>query len=279
MPWHLTDDLDEFLSAAGDFLRSRRVEHTVPLTLTDALRRRGRHAYGPEDPYFGWFSGGGPTAGACLRTPPHPLLLTGLPAGAAAELAAALAGRPLPAVNALTGDAEAFAADWGRRTGATAHARRRSRLYRLAQLVPAKRVVPGGPRVAGPSDRGLLVAWVEQFQHDIGDSADRAADIVDGKLDHRGLTLWEVDGVPVSMAGVSRPEAGMVRVQAVYTPKELRGHGYGGAVTTAVTRAALGAGAAEVVLFTDLANPTSNALYQRLGYRPVEDRVVLEFSA
>jgi predicted GNAT family acetyltransferase len=81
------------------------------------------------------------------------------------------------------------------------------------------------------------------------------------------------------MAGISRPEAGMVRVAAVYTPPEVRGRGYGGAVTAAVTRSALDAGAAHVVLFTDLANPTSNALYQRLGFRPVEDRTVVEFTA
>jgi predicted GNAT family acetyltransferase len=81
----------------------------------------------------------------------------------------------------------------------------------------------------------------------------------------------------VSMAGVSRVEAGMLRVLAVYTPKDLRGHGYAGAVTSAVSRAALDGGAEHVVLFTDLANPTSNALYQRLGYRPIEDRTVMEF--
>jgi len=56
-----------------------------------------------------------------------------------------------------------------------------------------------------------------------------------------------------------------------------RRQGYGGAVTAAVSRAALVAGADHVVLFTDLANPTSNALHQRLGYRPVEDRVMLRF--
>ena len=72
----------------------------------------------------------------------------------------------------------------------------------------------------------------------------------------------------------------MVRILIVYTPPEHRGRGYGGAATTVVTRQALDAGRiGDVVLFTDLANPTSNALYQRLGYRPVEDRVVVEFSS
>jgi predicted GNAT family acetyltransferase len=33
-----------------------------------------------------------------------------------------------------------------------------------------------------------------------------------------------------------------------------------------------------VLLYTDLANPVSNSIYQRIGYRDVEDRVVLSFS-
>jgi predicted GNAT family acetyltransferase len=73
------------------------------------------------------------------------------------------------------------------------------------------------------------------------------------------------------MAGSSRRVAHQIRIAPVYTPAHLRGRGYAGAVTSAVTRSALSAGADDVLLFTDLDNPTSNALYQRLGYRPVAD--------
>jgi predicted GNAT family acetyltransferase len=48
-------------------------------------------------------------------------------------------------------------------------------------------------------------------------------------------------------------------------------------VTIAASRAAQDPGAAEVVLFPDLANPTSNALYQRLGYEAVADRAIYSF--
>jgi predicted GNAT family acetyltransferase len=92
------------------------------------------------------------------------------------------------------------------------------------------------------------------------------------------VLLWEVDGEPVSMAVRSRLEAGMSRVQYVYTPQEHRGHGYAGGATVAATQDALAAGAQEVVLVTDLANPISNGLYWKLGYRPVEDRTVVLFS-
>jgi predicted GNAT family acetyltransferase len=92
-----------------------------------------------------------------------------------------------------------------------------------------------------------------------------------------GHILWEVDGRVVSYAAVGKPINGMSRVGPVYTPPEDRGHGYGSAVTAAVTQWALDAGAENVVLFTDLANPVSNSIYQRIGYRPVYDSTELEF--
>ena len=94
-----------------------------------------------------------------------------------------------------------------------------------------------------------------------------------------GLVLWEHEGRPVSLAGRNRAAAGQARVGPVYTPPELRGRGFGGAATAAITQAALDDGAEGVVLFTDLANPASNTLYQRLGYRPVSDWTVIRFGA
>jgi RimJ/RimL family protein N-acetyltransferase len=276
MTWHLTGSVEEFDDVAGDFLRSRPVEHTVPLTLVDTLRRQGPHAYGPEDPIFGWYrSTDRPVTGACLQTPPFPLLITAAPDLAA--LAGLVVGRPLPGVNALAADVDEFAAAWRQHTGATTVPGLRSRLYRLDVLTPPSPLAPGTPRVAGRADRDLLISWMTAFQHEIGEGIRDVADSVDEMVAYGGLTLWEVEGVPVSMAGGTRPEAGMVRVLAVYTPPEHRGRGYAGAVTTVVSRAALDAGTVDVVLFTDLANPTSNALYRRLGYRPVEDRAIVEF--
>ena len=276
MTWHITGNVQEFQQTAGEFLRSRPVEHTVPLTLVDTLRERGPHFYGPDDPVFGWWrADGGPVTGAFLQTPPFPLLLTAAPD--VPRLAALLAGRPLPGVNALASDAEEFAAAWRRLTGARTAPGRRSRLFRLGELTPPAPHPPGVARVARAGDRDLLLAWLTAFHQDIGEEQRDLDRLVDEKLEYGGLTLWEVDGVPVSMAGASRPEAGMVRVMAVYTPPGLRGRGYAAAVTAVVSRAALDAGARDVVLFTDLANPTSNALYQRLGYRPVEDRTVVPF--
>ncbi len=70
----------------------------------------------------------------------------------------------------------------------------------------------------------------------------------------------------------------MVRAGPVHTPPELRRRGYAGAATVTVSHAVLNAGVQDVVLYTDLAKPASNALYQRVGYRPAEYRAVFSFS-
>jgi predicted GNAT family acetyltransferase len=280
MAWHTTADVDEFLGTAGEFLRSRPVENTVMLTLAETLQRRGPRVYGPEDPHFGWWtSAEGVVEGALLQTPPYPLLLSRVPPDAVPAAAELLADRSLPGVNALSADADAFAEAWQRITGCAAKIGRQSRLYRLDRLIPPSPFAAGAGRVAGEADRPLLVEWFVAFHGDIGEAARAVDEMVDDRLSYGGLTFWEVDGRPVALAGVSQPAGGTVRVSAVYTPREVRGRGYGAAVTATVTQAALDAGADDVVLFTDLANPTSNALYQRLGYRPVEDRSVVEFTA
>jgi predicted GNAT family acetyltransferase len=121
-----------------------------------------------------------------------------------------------------------------------------------------------------------MITWFEAFAQEIGDlaMADHAAS-VDDRISYGGITVWEADGVPVSIAALTRAVAGMARVGPVYMPPELRGRGYAGAATAAISRAARDAGVRDIVLYTDLANPTSNALYQHLGYRPVTDRIVL----
>ena len=273
MAWNLTDDVDEFLTGAGDFLRARPVENTVLLTIANTLRRHGPAVYGEDPPVLGWCDGG-----AFLRTPPRGALLTAMPPEAAADLARALKGSALPSVDGPPPVVEAFAAEWQRLTGATARVHGARRLFRRERLVPPVRPAVGQARVAGPGDRDLLIDWMTTFEREIGEEPTLTEAFVDDKLSHGGLSLWEVNGVPVSMAGSTRREAGMVRVQAVYTPREHRARGFAGAATVAVTQAALDAGATEIVLFTDVHNATSNALYQRIGYQPVSDRTTLELS-
>ncbi|MFC5636346.1 GNAT family N-acetyltransferase [Streptomyces bullii] len=280
--WCLTHDLDDFLSRAGAFLRSRPAEHTVPLTVTETLRTRGPHVYGDGVPEFGVLERDGTVRASLFRTPPHWLNLTALTGEEADALAARLAavGQRLPGVNAEQDTAAAFAEAWQRHTGVTVTLRQRQRLYRLGTPTVPQPLPPGRPRVAGAADRERLVRWCEEFGEAVGTgTVQDAAAWADARIERGGVTFWETpDGTPVAMAGTTPKVAGQVRVAGVYTPPRLRGRGYAGAATAEVSRAALAAGVREVLLFTDLANPTSNALYQRIGYRPVADFAVYDFT-
>lgn len=151
------------------------------------------------------------------------------------------------------------------------------RIYRLDAVTPPTGV-SGAPRPAVPAEIPLLSDWVSAF------AAETGAPVADPRLAERvavgRLWVW-VDGGrdsespavprPVAMNWTSPPAAGVVRVSAVFTPPERRGRGYASALVAATSQAALEDGATACTLFTDLANPTSNAIYQRIGYRPVAD--------
>ena len=281
MAWQLTDSLDEFERVAAPYLLADPVRQTVPLSVLSSLRHAGPSAFGTEPPVFGWhYSRDGKLDGVVLQTPPYPLLLAAAPPESVAALLTLLAAeRGLPAaVNVDAAGEEQFLAAWSASTGGTGLARMRQRLFRLGALAAPHPAPPGVARVADRGDVDLLVDWHDAFAREAGTVAAGSDRIVADRLSHGGLTLWEVGGGPVAMAGTHRPVAGVVRVSGVYTPPAERRRGYGGAVTAAVSQAALTAGAAGVVLFTDVANPTSNAIYQRLGYRPIEDRVMLDLT-
>lgn len=290
MPWELTDDPTAFLDAAGGFLTAYTAENNLLLTVTDAVRTEGTRTFGEQSPWYGWWrpGPGAEVAGACLRTPPLPVVLGRMPEAAAGELAAVLAERDgapgLPGgvtgaggVNGAVAAGEAFAAGWREVTGAEASVRRRERLYRLSRLTGPDPAPSGTARRARPEERDLLVGWFEAFAREVGERTRDYRAGVESRTARGGLWLWEDGGRPVAMAATSAQAAGMVRVGPVYTPPEVRRRGYAAGATAAAADDALARGAREVLLFTDLANPTSNALYQRLGFLPVSDRVVLAF--
>ena len=216
--------------------------------------------------------------------PPHRVGLQGVPATLASDVGRGVAALVRDASREPVGvvgppaAAEAFGRAWTAEVGGTAHVTRRQRLHELGRLV-APVGVAGSARPVEDGDAELVAGWAAGFLVDIGDLPGHdAAGIAARLLTDPQVRLWLRDGAPVSLAAARPPVAGVSRVGPVYTPPEHRGRGYASAVTAEVTRLALAAGAERVCLYTDLANPTSNAIYARLGYRPVQDEVELTFT-
>ncbi|MFD6988684.1 GNAT family N-acetyltransferase [Streptomyces sp. NPDC059943] len=276
MGWQLTEDVEEFRTAADPCLALEPARSTLLLTISESFRVNG--AATPVR--FGYWreSDDGPVTAGFVQTPPLRPLLGPMPDRAARELVPVLRALD-PSLNSVQGEnacAEAFAAEWTGRSGGW-QVSHRVRLFRLGELTPPDPAPAGRARLAADADLPLLAEWMSAFAADTGQPSADHTQATAERIAAGRLWLWDVAGAPVSMASVSPVIAGQARVSPVYTPPRLRGRGYGGAVTAAVSRATREAGAEQVLLFTDLANRTSNALYQRLGYRPLTDSQALTF--
>ena len=286
--WVASGSIDEFLRTTIPVLAAQPVRNTLLLTVFDRLRTESPHAFGERDPQLlTWYDTEGSATGALLRTPPYGFVLSDVPAestGALVDLLvdpeSGLDGREIN----LPESCEApFGAAWAARTGNAPRVLERFRLYRLGELVAPDPAPAGKPRLATDDDVRLIAGYVEAFWNEVEHSVPKdargtAVRMAAGRVAEGVFQLWlDESGAPVSLAGHTPIVAGMSRIGPVYTPPELRGRGYAAGATIAATQAALERGASEVLLFTDLANPVSNRLYQRLGYLPVSDRARLEF--
>jgi predicted GNAT family acetyltransferase len=274
-----------FARRAAPFLLQHEAEHNVLLGICASLR--GRPAPAPArgaPPYLATVEDAGAVVAVAFRAPPRKLLLSRTaapdPAPAAALVTGDLAAVD-PALPAALGPAavsRAFAGEWTRRTGRAARRALALRIYALDAVTPP-RATPGALRRATHADRDLVVAWVLAFHRELGEGDDRRAAerLAEAHLTEVGaagpasaLYLWE-DGWPVSMAAAGGATPHGIRIYLVYTPPEHRRRGYASAGVAALSRAMLDAGRRFCFLYTDLANPTTNRIYQQIGYRPVGD--------
>ena len=218
----------------------------------------------------------GDIVGCAFRTPPFNLGITRLPAAAVEELAADVAQvyDSLRGVLGPAAEARALAARWSELKGAAVREHMRERIYVLERVIPPGRAAPGRARTASEADAGLVVSWVEAFAAE----ADAPANMEQiRRLVKRGrILLWDDDGAR-SMAATGADTPHGSRVGPVYTPPLWRGRGYATACVAELSRRILAGGRRFCFLYTDLSNPTSNAIYQRIGYEPVSDVVDYRF--
>ncbi len=270
MNFALTRDAEDFADHAESLL-SGRIECNVMATVLINLRRG---VLAPDDALFAYaMDDAGAPSGAAMRVAPWPLLTSPLdPPDAAALTRLWLLEDPeLPAVVGVPQSARAVAEAWAAATGGVTSVAMRQAMHQLRTVTDPLRPVRGELRGATGGDRHTLIGWMSAFADEAGvPGGDDAERMVDGRLRHGGLFVWE-DGGPVSMIGMQPQVAGVVRIGPVYTPPRRRRHGYAGAAVAEASRRALEAGADSCMLFTDLANPTSNKIYAEVGYRRTGD--------
>lgn len=269
-------DAGELLERAGPLLLAHEARHNLMLGIAGTLRDQPGHY--PEHRLW-LVQDGQEVAGAAVRTPPYNLVVAG--GEHALEALAEAVDEKLPGVVGALPEVERFARAWTARWQVRAEVRVRQGIYALEELIRPQ-PVPGSARRANEDDRALLRAWLNDFAREaLGEDEPDAAQqerVIEARLTRRDAAffIWEDDG-PVSLAGFGGTTPNGSRIGPVYTPPEHRGHGYGSAVTAAVTADRLAAGRRFCFLYTDLANPTSNKIYEALGYRRVCDSLEFRF--
>jgi RimJ/RimL family protein N-acetyltransferase len=288
----LHEDPAAFLAAARDHLSREPVVSTVVTTVTENAVRDDAAGLGYDAPYRWWAvlrDDAGNVIGAGMRTAPftpYPLFLLAMPDEAAVALARHLhdRGEAVTGVNGALPAARTCAEELARPTSRRVETSMHTRLHRLDGLVPP-RPARGVLRAATQEDVGLALEWYEAFARDADEQAGRPPgsmhDVAETeetmlrRIEADRVWLWtDESGMPVHLTAVNAPAFGAARIGPVYTPKEHRGQGYAGNTVAALSRRILDSGAVPC-LFTDQANPASNALYAALGYRPVVDMVNL----
>jgi GNAT superfamily N-acetyltransferase len=268
--------VESFEGLAGGFLEQREAQNCVILGLCSQMRT-GSTSIQNFTPYFGVVRRADAVVGAALIAGFLVLLSDPIDPDAIPLLVddIATSAPEVPGIVTEVSASHRFAELWTERTGRPHRLNMSERIFRLERVIPL-RLVDGEMRLATEADRDLLAEWIGAFNLEaLGQAAERT--VIDASARRwvarqgRTMYLWMVAGRPVSMVGVSGDTPNGIRVAPVYTPRDLRGRGYASALTAAVTQEQLDSGKRYCFLFTDLANPTSNHIYQAIGYRPVSD--------
>ena len=282
-----TEDPAEFLEVAGEHLAEDPVVTTVLSTITErAVREDADGKPRPDHPRW-WVSvrdADGRLVGVAMRTAPflpHPMYVLPMPDDAARALGEAVAarGETVTGVNGALPAVRVIAETLADRAAGSATLATEMRLHLLGELVEPPSP-PGRLRTATEDDADLCLAWFQVFDDEAAAQAGRPhchggdhidLDLIGRKIEGRQIWLWEdAAGEVVHLTAHNPPAFGVARIGPVYTPGAQRGHGYASAAVAGVS-AVLRESGAEVCLFTDQANATSNKIYAAIGYRPVVD--------
>ncbi len=275
MQVHSFTDPGAFLARAEPWLLERITENNLVLGI--AINARNQPGIYGDQLWFGLVTQGDTPMLAALRTAPRPAVMSlGEPTAVPALVEAMLREQPdNPGVIGPVALAEALANAW---VGVAWRRAMAMRAYELTAVLPDERRPEGALRPVRDDEHLQLTRWIEGFRRDAHLRDPTPATEVAARM-MQGARAWffEVDGQPVATVAGSADLPGAARIGMVYTPPELRGHGYGSAATAALSARLLDGGVGACFLFTDLDNPTSNAIYQRIGYRAVCDYADLQF--
>ncbi len=280
-------DPELFQSVVQEHLLKHEAENNLPLGILSNLIAG---EYRDQTPYLAKVEDQGETELVVMCTPPYPVLISFEEKSLDEEIVSLVIddlvkelGDNLTGMTGSKNIVSQFADTWQAAAGRKAILKMAMRIYKLVRVSPVSGV-PGFMRPANEADTSLLLDWYGNFHRESlveKPDPERIKVQVERYLKAdphlRGMMIWQNGGNPVSMAGYSGPTTNGIRIGAVYTPPALRRKGYASACVAGLSQYLLDIGFNFCFLFTDLINPTSNHIYQQLGYQAVNDVDTFEF--
>ncbi len=269
---------EDFLDVAGEALYRQEALNCLMVGIVETLIGN-THYYSEHDPYLGVVSRDGEVILAGTMTPPFGLVV--VPIGEDMRLPLALLVQGLlhegfspPDVHGVKPYSRQFAELWAEHTGKEIQLEIELRIYTLEQ-VNHPVGVSGEFLQAGSEHANLITNWMQAFEVEAlqmqPSDTDRLRQSVLRRIEAGNWFLWQDGGKIVSMCQRTRPTRKGCSISGVYSPPEQRGRGYASACVAALSQHLLDEGFAFTSLFTDLANPTSNQIYMKIGYQPLAD--------
>ncbi|MBM7844178.1 GNAT family N-acetyltransferase [Herpetosiphon giganteus] len=268
--------VDKFLTDHREFLLQHEAENNLPL----GLSMRIQNGWMPANaPFLAAIRDEQGTVGVAVMTSPHALTISALRDASLANQAAEALANYLVSQNitpsgvfSATATTTAFCAAWQAKTGRRPLLSMHERVYTLTEVIPPTPVA-GSLKQATIADVEWLAEWLAAFHAEAvpNEPAWDSRAVAERQIATGSAWYWEVDGKPVSSLASSRPTINGICIGAVSTPPQFRSRGYASNAVAALSQHLLDQGFRFCMLFTDLSNPTSNKIYQAVGFKPLCD--------
>lgn len=269
----LDSTVESFLNNAGPMLYQNEATNGLMLGLCEAILVEAPAV----PPVLIRVVENGKTVSAALQTHKNNLIVTYANPEILKELANFLKTNAVdfPGVVGPAWESEYFALYWSTLTNKNYKLAMGQKIYKI-EKVDFLQNTNGEFRLATRKDLNLVHDWVWGFVIECLPEIERKdkefwLSSVEKSINRQRTYLWVKDNAPVSMAQAIRPTKNGISVAGVFTPHDQRGNGYASAVVAHLSQKMLDNGKKFCMLYTDLNNPTSNKIYQKIGYKEVVD--------
>jgi len=273
------EDLYEFYNKAFSFLVKHEVKNSLPLTILNSLKKNIQK-YGKEPPLMFSLAENGFIKLISLMTPPRDLIISYTDDLNNVKILVEELSKKnvyLPGVLSFKEAADKFTKLWCEKNSLESKLLRRERIYKLTKVSEetlgdklfSVATKPHQPTVLKWAREMITEALLEVTEEELLRNNNNLKD----EFEHENSQIYLLfeDKVPVSMARKAGKAPHGNAINLVYTPPFLRRKGYATECVAKLSKLLLENGNDYCFLFTDLSNPTSNSIYQKIGYRPIID--------